>query len=114
VLPVALAILLATLPVGLPDLNYKNNRITCNTINTIMKAVKAKPSTKFVMKITTGPTTGDFAVSCPHFANFYLAHHTASLALRLHWTPHQWGHHEHHYYAEMLHAIWQRKSCLGH
>ena len=49
---------------GLPDLNFKANLVTCDLVDTIIKAVEKSPSTKFVMKLKDDKSrSSDFAVS---------------------------------------------------
>lgn len=54
---------------GLPDLDFKANLVTCDIVDTIIKAVEKAPSTKFVMKLKDDKSrSSEFAVSFQHLA----------------------------------------------
>jgi hypothetical protein len=51
------------LSAGLPDWDYKTNRLPCSLVDTVVKSHEAKKSSKFVMKLKGKAVTAEFAVS---------------------------------------------------
>jgi hypothetical protein len=48
---------------GLPDWDYKSNRLPCSLVDNVVKSYEAKKGTKFVMKLKGKTVAADFAVS---------------------------------------------------